>query len=399
MRVLQPALRTVASVISVLVLVVFLCVGQSKVNAHASQTGPNTPRPPVTRPPYLGVVMPPELTYTNSKYGLSFRFPGNFNLQEYSNLQQGPRTQFDAHGDPDEIVLATLVVPSGSAPPVMMFVGVNPTMSEGSCASLVAPDQWTFGAALARSINGVKFTGRNEVDKSQQFGMQNVYQRQYTAYSHGVCSEFDGDFSTLNPAHTRGRLGIALAPLDLEQTFAQMELILESVQIQTPNPGVEQMGAKSAHITRPWETSLAFPKELARLDDLADWKITYLSRVPAIPLGGTLAHYKICGEGDSDRYLPVVFASGAGPELDDATANAVVDKLNADVIQLLQKLGWKLINSTGGDPNSACYGKDGVYVTTGAKGTDRCTMNSPCNVSDILSFDVYIPVPSAGSTQ
>jgi len=404
MRTPHLTLRITANV-SILALSLLAHFAPSDARGQApAQSGGGARRSPLPRPPYFGgptetrdnAAMAPELTYTNSAYGLSFRFPGDFSFQQYSDLGQAPRGKSYPHSDPAEIVLGTLVLPNRLAASSILNVGVNPRISEESCASLVAPDQWTSGGAITRTINGMRFTGRNEVDKSLQWGMQNNYQRQYTAYSHETCFEFEGNFATLDPSHTRGRFRIVSTESDLHQNFEEMDLILQTVQIQTPDLGTSSLGSKSVHVSRPWETSLPFPKELASLDDLTDWKITYpphvhpfLQRVPA--------QLKICGEGDYDHYLQISFVGGAGPELDDAAANLAVDKLNSQVIQLLRKMGWKLMNSSPGGPTSVCYGKNSVYVTTGDKGTDRCTMNSPCNVSDILSVNVYIPTSPVGT--
>ncbi len=405
MRTPHLALRITACV-SILAISLLAHFALSHARGQApTQSGGGARRQPLPRPPYFGgptetrdnAAMAPELTYTNSAYGLSFRFPGDFSFQLYSDLEQAPRGKSHPHSDPGEVVLATLVLPNRSAAPSIMTVGVNTGISEELCAYLVTPDQWTSGPALTLGVNGVKFAGRNEVDRSRQFGMQNSYRRQYTAYSHRTCFEFESNFATLDPSRTRGRFGLAPTPVDLDQAFAEMELILQTVKIQTPNLGTSNLGSKSVHVSRPWETSLAFPKELASLDDLTDWKITYPPPVHPFSVRGVPRQFKICGEGDYDHYLQISFVGGAGPELDDAAANAAVDKLNSGVIQLLRRMGWKLMNSSPGGSTSVCYGKNSVYVTTGDKGTDRCTMNSPCNVSDLLSVNVYIPTSPVGT--
>lgn len=330
---------------------------------------------------------PPELTYTNSVYGLAFRFPSNFTL----HLGNYGRGVFSSHSDQGEILLVTNMIPSGfwmgtNAAVMSLLVGVNPGISMESCTALVAPDEWTSGAALNLTIDGLEFKGRNEIEKStgrgMQFGVENIYQRQYTGYSHGVCYEFEIDMVTAD--QSRMRMTGGLVQVDLDRVFAELEAIILTAKIEGPNPGALAAGAKREHITKPWETPLRFPKELAGMEELADWDIQYPAGVQPERFP-----YKICGIGESSRHMPITF--GYGSSLDDAAANAAVDKLSAGVTRLIQKNGWKLSAVPGGmqsgTPN--CYARDSVFVEL-TKGTSRCTMNSPCSVHDELVVTVYI---------
>jgi len=389
---------TLASVMRVVAFLALSSLAAPKVCAQSSPTESAVPggireyRRASAESLYTAA-RPPELTYTNSVYGLSFRFPSNFTL----HLGNYSRGIFSSHSDRGEILLATDMIPSGfwmgtNAAVIILFVGVNPMISMESCKALVAPDGWTSGAALQLTVDGLEFKGRNEIEKSTgtgaQSGVGNIYERQYAGYSHGVCYEFEIDLSTVD--QSRMRIPGGLVQVDLERVFAEMEAIILTAKFEVPNPGALAAGAKAEHVTKPWETSLPIPKELEGLDALTDWDIQYPTGAPPAPFVPRF-QFKICGTGDSGSYMPITFVYGASSSLDNAAANAAVDKLIAEVTQLVQKNGWKM-------GSTDCYTKGSVFVDFG-KGTGRCTMNSPCTAYDILSVTLYIPVPPAGAAQ
>jgi hypothetical protein len=402
--------QLLVKVVGAVILLAVSCFAPPEVRAQSSPSGSAVPSPKgfggyrsSSLESLYTAAKPPELTYTNSVYGFSFRFPSNFIL----HLGNYSRGIFSSHSDSGAITLATVMIPPAfwtgtNAGPMFLFVGVNPMVSMGSCEALVAPDEWTAGAAPNLTIGGVEFKGRNEVEKGtgrgSQSGVEKTYQRQYAEYSHGVCYEFEIDTSTAD--QSRLRMPGELVQVDLDRVFSELEAIILTTKIEVPNPGARALGAKAEHVTKPWETSLPFPKELAGLDELSNWDIQYPPGTPTAPLGALLfpSQYKICGIGDWGRYMPIAF--GFSSSLDNVAANAEVDKLAADVIRLIRKEGWKSSPLTGGLQSGTpdCYAKDSVFVDF-AKGTSRCTMNSPCTVHDELMVTVYIPAPTAGAAQ
>jgi hypothetical protein len=335
---------------------------------------------------------PPELTYSNSGYGFSFRFPSNFilHLREYS------LGAISSHDDRGEILLVTDELPSGfwmgtNASVITLVVGVNPAITKESCAALVSPDEWTSGSVLKLMAHGVELKGRTEIERSTgrggQFGIEDNYERQYTGYSHGVCYEFEIFLLTADQSRIRMQ---RLVQVDLERIFTEMESIILTAKFEMPNPQGMAAGVKTERVTKPWETSLPFPKELTELGELTDWSIQYPPGVP-LPSFVSQSQFKICGRGKSGSFIPITFVYGANSSLDDAAANAAVEKLNAEVTHVIRKNGWKMRSTD-------CYTNGSAFVAFG-KGTDRCTMNSPCRVASNLSVTIYTPVPPLDAAQ
>lgn len=330
---------------------------------------------------------PPELTYTNAVYGISFRLPSNFVL----HLGDYERGVYSSKNDRGEILLVSEEIPSEfwmgtNTAAIMLFVGVQPNLTAESCSTLAEPDEWTSGETLKLNVGGLELKGRTEIQKGNgrgmQFGGENIYRRQYTGYAHGICYEFDIDMTTLDQRRVRTPQGIV--QVDPEQIFAELESIILTVKIEQPNSSALGTETKKGSVTKPWETHLRIPKDLAGLEKLADWDIRY-------PAGAsqTGSQYRVCGTNELGNFLPITFRYGSS--LDAAAANAAVDKMNADVIELLEGNGWKLHKSPPGAWVADCYAKELAFVEFG-KGTSRCTMNSPCNTYDELHVTVYVPV-------
>jgi hypothetical protein len=346
---------------------------------------------------------PPELTYTNSSYGLSFRFPSNFLFDKLSSFGPAAQRNMKPGGDPGEILLAGVLIPPGfamatNATGILLLVGVNPKLSMEACAALVAPDDRSMEEELKLTVAGVVLTGRTEIEKNVSPGHMDKYGRRFTGYSNGLCYEFEISFALI-PLDQRsapsGRI-----PTDTGRLFTEMETIVQTAAFTKPMLPSAPAGAMAEHVTQPWETSLPFPKELSALEDLADWKVHY-------PTGAPSMHYapirrgprKICGTEDADRYLEITFDYSAGASVDNDAANAAADKLSADVIRLIGKNGWQPVYTAGNSPSEfeGCHTNGSVFLTT-HRGTGRCTAHSPCTVWDIVSVSVFIPAAAEAST-
>jgi len=333
----------------------------------------------------------PELTYTNLTYGISFRYPSNFYFQKLLAFGKSANPNRSGYGDPDETLLAVVTIPevfargtNASSP--QLLVGINPQLPIESCSRLSRPTENESGPSGSLTIDATEFTWQQESHKSSGPDAE-IYRRYYTGYAHGVCYEFQMEVITLNINSPRYR-GVGAA-VDVSRVFAELEAILLSstIRVVSPNP----VGTPDEYVTKPWQTSFPFPKELAGLGDLADWQIRYpTGGGPLLRLSPT---FKICGVGDSDEYQTISFNYGVSPSLDNASANVAVDLLNAKVVNSIEKNGWRPVKAEPGTPlteTEGCYVKDSVFITVG-KGTGRCTMNSPCTVSDISSIDFFIP--------
>jgi len=386
-----------------LALLVALTAAAPCARAQSLVQGRGVRRPPefgapVTPEMLYAAAKPPELTYSNRQYGFSFRFPSNFFFGRFSDFGEGAQRNPDPRGDRGEITLAEVTLPDAfwrgmNAGGIVLTVGVNPTLSAQSCGALVAPNEFTSGDALHPSAEGLELAGRNDIEHGTQYGRTNKYQRLYTGFSNGICYEFETVLSTLNEAQMR--LPLPLIQADPDRILAEMDAIVRTARIEAPNPGL-----KPEYVTQPWETSLPFPKELAGLGDLTDWRVRYPTGAP--PMLALRSAWQICGTGDSREYMLITFEHVASSLLDNAAAKAEVDNLNAGVVRLIVKNGWTKVpkSITGPVDTSDCFVRDSTFVTID-KGTGRCTTGTqaPCTAYDSSEISVFIPTPATGASQ
>ena len=337
----------------------------------------------------------PELTYTNLIYGISFRYPSNFYFQKLLAFGKSANPNRSGYGDPDETLLAVITIPEAfsrgtNAGSPQLLIGINPQLPIESCSRLSRPARSESGPSGSLTIDGTEFSWQQDIHKPNGPDAE-VYRRYYTGYAHGACYEFQMEVLTLNVNSPQHRdMGAAV---DVNRVFAELETILltSTIRVASPSPA----GTPAESVTEPWQTSLPFPKELGGLGDLADWQIRYPTG--GGPLIGISPARKICGVGDPGEYQTISFNYSVNPSLNNVSANFAVDVLNAKVVKLIEKNGWKPVKSEAGTPPSemkGCYVKDSVFITVG-KGTGRCTMNSPCTVSDISSIDFFIPATNS----
>jgi hypothetical protein len=336
------------------------------------------------------------LTYTNSIYGISFRFPSNFHFEKSSSFGAGTTPNLPGDVDLEGTLLADTMIPEffwgrTDAGGIMLIVGVNPKLSTEACAALLDANEHTLGPLGRINVDGVDFKWREELTRGLTHGAQ-IHRRGYTGYSHGICYEFQIRMQTLDLSMSPGMPASAVDTGDL---FAQMEAIILTTKLTAPNPKALASGTPAENVTKPWETSFPFPKELAGLGELADWTIHY-------PTGGATLlmvspQFKACGLGDPEGYLTISLDYTVSTTLDDASANVAVDQLNAKVVQLIEKNGWRSMNARSGSASpetEECHVKSSVFITVG-KGTGRCTANSPCTVSDVSELSVFIRAGTA----
>jgi hypothetical protein len=372
-----------------------LMVPESCAQSIQPQSTDSTPGPGPRRgsPENLyAAARSPELTYTNLTYGISFRFPSNFYFQKLLAFGKSANPNRSGYGDPDETLLAVITIPEvfsrgTNAGSPQLLVGINPQLPIESCSRLSRPSENESGPSGSLAIDGTEFTWQQDIHKPSGPDAE-IYRRYYTGFAHRVCYEFQMEVLTLNANSPRHR---DMGAVDVSRVFAELEAILltSTIRVASPNPE----GTPAENVTKPWQTSLPFPKELGGLGDLADWQIRYPTG--GGPLIGLSPTSKICGVGDPDEHQTISFNYSVNPSLDNA--NVAVDVLNAKVVKLIEKNGWQPVKSEAGTPPSemkGCYVKDSVFITVG-KGTGRCTMNSPCTVSDLSSIDFFIPATNS----
>lgn len=383
----------------------FLSSGAA-VLAQTQPPGPTPARPVGSAPMWsrqaspdllYTAARPPELTYTNSTYGISFRFPSNFYFDKLSRIGPAAQRNVKRHGDPEEILLASVVIPLGfgagtNASGADLLVGVNPGLSRESCAALTATDKQTMGRARNLSAGGLELSGRSTIEENVPPGPMDTYRREYTGYANGVCYEFEVGFALINPARLRSPWPVA--PADVGRLYAELEAMILTAQFTKPIPAAKPAQTMTEHVTYPWETSLPFPRELSGLGDMADWKIVYPTQAPGpIPLG--IRAPKICGRAAGDAYMWIIFNDVPGAGLEDGAAEAAAAKLNNNVLRLIREKGWRPVSAADASHGEAarCYEKDSVYIETTVF-SGRCTALSGCGAKDAVTLSVYVPIDS-----
>jgi hypothetical protein len=182
--------------------------------------------------------------YSNPEYGVSFRYPRNFALEETSDSNEGApddasgaRTQEQlAQEAPGAVLVATLVVPDDAYPNTTFAGGslqlaVNRYLTAGGCQrELLSRLGDSNGRNGAANIQGVQFAwaDNDEGDRSTEF-----FERDYAGFANGTCYEF---FL---------RVGVATAddadgtrPPDDKRILGHMEKIVSSLQFESKSVSV-----------------------------------------------------------------------------------------------------------------------------------------------------------------
>lgn len=172
-------------------------------------------------------------TYTNERYGISFRYPSDWSLKEGSvELDWG----YVGHADnalPHGVTVATVELPSGQGDIVLCFVQVrvdrHATGRECYQSSFLDEGEGFYSpqtpAIRARryptvKIGAIQFT---EAQESNAGLGHVVVSRYYHTFENGICYEFQ-----------LGRNMPPPSPDGIEDAFAPMKDILGSVTIGHP---------------------------------------------------------------------------------------------------------------------------------------------------------------------
>lgn len=230
--------------------------GCHATQAHSAPSASASPKPQVlpAKPPVSK--QPPHdsalSTYNNPAYGLSFRYPRTYLLDDPSDSESDSilEAQQDlAVEQPSAVLLATVTIPSDAYPNTTFVRGelqlvVNPTVSPEVCQSFAAPDDETYRSG-STSAQNIIFRWRQTLSATAGPG---ALHRDYAAFSGNTCYEFFLDVvTTSNPGADPQPPGNANLPIGVSSNPAnppvapkithQLEKIISSLQLQnSPRP-------------------------------------------------------------------------------------------------------------------------------------------------------------------
>jgi len=171
-------------------------------------------------------------TYTNPEYGVTFRYPRNYALDEGAPEDlPGVRSEAELQSEqPGAILVATVVVPDDSYPNTnfaggSLQFGVNPYLPAEGCRDLLISQMGdSTGPTGVTTVQGVAFAWAesDERDASAEY-----FERDYAGFSNGTCYEF---FLRVSVSSTEDQE--RLRPADEKRILSQLEKIVSSLQIQ-----------------------------------------------------------------------------------------------------------------------------------------------------------------------
>jgi hypothetical protein len=172
--------------------------------------------------------------YNNREYGISFRYPRNYALEE-GHIEE--RSYFLKRQDalePSATLLATVLIPEDAYPNTTFEHGslqvvVHELSARESCRGLVPSESGEAGRSGVRilTLEGVPFWWSEE--KSTTAGMR-IVEREYAGFSDGTCYAF---FAVVAVGELPDQEG-AERQADTGKILRQLEKILSSVQLHGP---------------------------------------------------------------------------------------------------------------------------------------------------------------------
>jgi hypothetical protein len=176
--------------------------------------------------------------YHNPDYGVTFRYPRNFALQEQaeagdSDSDAAPAAQAQQQltaEQPGALLVATVSIPSDAYPNTTFQSGalqfvVHPLAKAESCQALATPlGPVGNGASGIVSIQEIPFTWR---EQSSSDADTRYVQREYAGYARGACYEFRMEVGVSGGSDTDA--GIKAA--DTKKILRTLEKIVLSLQL------------------------------------------------------------------------------------------------------------------------------------------------------------------------
>lgn len=195
---------------------------------HRSAARAPVPSAPLAKHPSRD---PAFALYNNSAYGVTFRYPRNYLLEEQPDSEE--RSSLLAEQQPRSMLVSTVTIPPDAYPNTTFRTGtlellVYPAVSLETCQSFAAPDTDadTSGTTAAQST---LFTWRQRGSAAAGSGFLD---REYSAFSGGTCYEFLLQVATSgNPDGDS-----SVKPANESKIVRQLDKIVSSLQLHPPQP-------------------------------------------------------------------------------------------------------------------------------------------------------------------
>jgi len=176
--------------------------------------------------------------YHNPDYGVTFRYPRNYALEEGPDSDDAAFVQQQQEltaRQPGTILVATVTIPDDAYPNtsfqsgVVQFV-VNPSVTPDACRALtLSADSGLSPTSGSTAIHGILFDWRLSSSEAAGTYTENV---DYAGYSGGACYEFLIEITASNYVEP----GSEMKPADIPKILRPLEKIVSSFQVRGAPP-------------------------------------------------------------------------------------------------------------------------------------------------------------------
>ena len=226
---------------SIAIFLILSALGFSGCHSSHAQSAPAQQSAAKAQPPASPSAKHPPRdsafsVYHNPAYGISFRYPRTYLLDESSDAENSAIAEAQQQlstDQPGATLVALVSIPPDAYPNTTFVSGtlqfvVNPTLSPDACHALAAPteDAVTFGSTSVQGLTlawvqrGSAALGSAQLD------------RDYAAFSNGACYEFLLQVTTGSNPDADPRIKDAAAPKILHH----LSKIVSSAQVHSPQP-------------------------------------------------------------------------------------------------------------------------------------------------------------------
>lgn len=220
---------------------------RTQVPAISVPTLPKPKKTAVARRTKPAGKRPETLTYVSSTYGVSFRFPGQFDLTTPGNDGESSLVE-EVPGNfvqPGGVTVATIELPSGSATS-FFSISANRNLTAQECREFAVPAPSDFAAnspvdasdtslPSTTSIHGVEFTKVENASEQEDVKYYHHFEPA-TAGNRGTCYEF-----ALGVEQAR----VSSKVLDYPELFDKLERVMSTVEFKE-REGIQRASSNAA---------------------------------------------------------------------------------------------------------------------------------------------------------